>query len=107
MNASRFAIPSRKYMDLNPDSYEWYKSICLGRLSCDITMKTKSKEHEQYCKHYEEADELHKKFNQSVEKEWNERFHDIEERKKQEALIAEKQKAWKNKVVCDFMKGCR
>lgn len=107
MNASRFAMPSRKYIELNPDSYEWYKSICLRAFCCDITSKTKRMENEQYCKYYQEADEFHKKFNQSIEKAWNERFHDIEERKYKEAIVSEMQKVWKDRVVRDFMKGCR
>ena len=41
--------------------------------------KVKNMNHEQYCKHFKEADELQKNYMLNAENEWNEKFSEIEE----------------------------
>ena len=76
--AMRFAIPSLKYIKENPDSYNWFKTICTKRLSCGRMHKAKNMNHEQYCKHFKEADECQKNYMLNAENEWNEKFSEIE-----------------------------
>lgn len=105
-NTTTFAFPLRKQLEKDPDSYEWYKAICTERICCEITMKSKRIDHEQYCKYYEEANDWHKNSIMHVNEEWNEEFKDIEQEKENRRIIEEKRNVWKQKVVSDFMKGC-
>lgn len=69
------------------------------------TIKPKAMDNEQYCKHYKEADDWSKERMRSAEKDWNEKFHEIEEKNKRK-IAEEKQKIWKQRVMNVFLRGC-
>lgn len=55
----RFSIPNKRCLEENKHLENRLKNS----LVCGYTMKTKNVENEQYCKHYWEANEFHKKSN--------------------------------------------
>lgn len=55
-NSMCFAVPSAKFLSENKFTYDTVKNY----ISCEHTMKTKHKNHEQQCKHYIPETEFHK-----------------------------------------------
>jgi hypothetical protein len=77
-HAMNWAVPSCKGIE---DKSEWnirrLRRLCLETIVCGRTMKTKNVDHEQYCKHFEEARYRH--INMEAQKvKWEERMGELD-----------------------------
>lgn len=86
------SMPSEEYINSHMMCYDYLKDRFLNCIICEITMKTKHRNNEQYCKNYREEDDFHKYLMEHTDQQWYENFKAIEEMKQKEKYIEENQK---------------